>query len=347
MREKTIVCAACEAPDPEIVMIGGLRRTSCRCCHHSQRIDVEPFDYTGFAMGGTGLSAERLAAQADFVATRLGDGARALEIGCAAGDLAQALRRRKTFAAYDGVELSPARDLAAKRLDHVFAKPLEDLLTSGAIAAASYDIVLASHCLEHLDDPSATIAAMQHAMKPDGLVFLETPNRSGHARLPFDDNHSHLHFFGASSLTRLMARHGLEAIAVETGARLDARYSDCLRVLARRHALPAADATLLSSHPALSGVDKLVVWGAGRMVDEMLAPFFDPAQIAFFVDTDVRKQGSLRLGARVRDPSALETGSPWVVLINSLESESAIRAEIAAHHRATVARVIGIAELLD
>jgi len=144
-----------------------------------------------------------------------------------------------------------------------------------------------------------------------------------------------------------MARHGLEAIAVETGARLDARYSDCLRVLARRHALPAADATLLSSHPALSGVDKLVVWGAGRMVDEMLAPFFDPAQIAFFVDTDVRKQGSLRLGARVRDPSALETGSPWVVLINSLESESAIRAEIAAHHRATVARVIGIAELLD
>lgn len=83
------------------------------------------------------------------------------------------------------------------------------------------------------------------------------------------------------------------------------------------------------------------------MVDEMLAPYFDPARIAFFVDTDVRKKGSLRLGARVRDPSALETGSRWVVLINSLESESAIRAEIEAHHRATVTRVIGIAELLD
>jgi SAM-dependent methyltransferase len=382
MREKPIVCAACESPDPEIVMVGGLRRTSCRSCHHSQRIDVEAFDYAGFAMGGTGLAPARLAAQAEFIATRLGDGARALEIGCAAGDLAQELRRRKAFAAYDGVELSPARDLAAKRLDHVFATPLEDLLTSGDIAAASYDIVLASHCLEHLDDPSAMIAAMRRAMNPEGLLFVETPNRSGHARLPFDDNRSHLHFFGASSLTRLLARHGLEAIAVETGARLDARYSDCLRVLARRHTLPAAgaalpaagaalpaagaalpaagaalpaagaappaaDAALLSSHPALAGVDKLVVWGAGRMVDEMLSPYFDPARIAFFVDTDVRKQGSLRLGARVRDPAALEKGSGWIVLINSLESEAAIRAEIEAHHRATVASVIGIAELLD
>ncbi|MGP8245709.1 MAG: class I SAM-dependent methyltransferase [Bryobacteraceae bacterium] len=344
---RQIICAACEATDPEIVVIGGVRRTSCRHCHHSQRIDIEPFDYTRVAMGSTGIAAERLKGQADFIVTRLSDAARALEIGCAAGDLAQALRERRSFATYDGVELSPARQRAAERLDHVFDAPLQSLLASGSIEEASYDVVLSSHCLEHLDDPSATIAAMRRALKPDGLMFIETPNRSGHARLPFDDNRSHIHFFGVLSLTRLLARHGLETVAVETGARLDARYSDSVRVLARAHAAPVVESRLLSDHPKLAGVDKLVVWGAGRMVEEMLEHYFDPQRIAFFIDKDERKHGTLRFGAPVRGPDALAQGANWIVLVNLLEMESAIRAEIAATHSARVARVVSVSELLD
>jgi SAM-dependent methyltransferase len=347
MPESKFLCAACDSPDPEILVIDGLRRTACPSCHHSQRIDIEPFDYAGFAMGGTGLSPVRIESQAEFIARRLGDGARALEIGCAAGGLAQELRRRKSFATYDGVEFSPARDVASKRLDRVFAKPLEDLLESGEIESASYDVVLSSHCLEHLADPGAMIAAMRRAMKPDGLLFVETPNRSGHARLPFDDNRSHIHFFSVSSLTRLLARHGLETVAAETGARLDARYSDSLRLLARRHAIPKADAGLLSGHPLLAGAGKVVVWGAGRMVEEMLAHYFEPERIAFFIDKDARKHGSLRLGAPVLGPDALEQGVGWTVLVNSLEMEPSIRAEIAGHYSGKVARVIGVAELLD
>lgn len=347
MMNGRIVCAACEAADPEIVVIGGLRRTSCPSCHHSQRVDVEPFDYTNFAMGGTGLAPERLAAQADFIAARLQDGARALEIGCAAGDLAQALRQRRSFATYDGVEFSPARERAASRLDHVFNVPLETLISSGAIAAASYDLVLSSHCLEHLDDPSAMIAAMRLALKPDGLLFAETPNRSGHERLPFDDNRSHIHFFSVLSLTRLLSRHGFEVVAAETGARLDARYSDSLRLLAKVHSIPRPDTRLLSNHPALKGVGKVVVWGAGRMVEEMLEHYFDPARIDFFIDKDSRKHGSLRLGRPVRGPDALEKGDNWTVLVNSIEMESVIRAEIDAEHRDHVGCVIGVAELLE
>ncbi len=171
MNDEPLICAACGSANPPIVTIGGLRRTSCPSCHHSQRIDIEPFDYAGFAMGATGIAPARLAAQAAFIATRVPDGARALEIGCAAGDLAQELRRQRTFVAYDGVEFSPAREFAVKRLDRVFAKPLEALLSSGEIEAASYDLVLSSHCLEHLDDPSAMVAAMRSTMKPDGLLF--------------------------------------------------------------------------------------------------------------------------------------------------------------------------------
>jgi SAM-dependent methyltransferase len=341
------ICAACEAADPEVLVIGGLRRTSCHLCHHSQRIDIEPFDYASFAMGGTGLAPERLAGQADFIAARLNDGARALEIGCAAGDLAQALRQRRSFASYDGVEFSPARERAATRLDHVYSVPLETLLSSEIIEPASYDIVLSSHCLEHLDDPSAMIAAMRRALKPDGMIFAETPNRSGHSRLPFDDNRSHIHFFSVLSLTRLLARHDFEVIAAETGARLDARYSDSLRVLAKIREVPKADARLLSNHPSLASVDKVVIWGAGRMVEEILDHYFDPARINFFIDKDARKHGTRRLGAPVRGPEALDEGSSWTVLINSLEMESQIRADIDKNYRAHVGRVIGIAELLE
>ncbi len=341
------ICAACEAADPEVFVIGGLRRTSCPHCHHSQRIDIEPFDYTNFAMGGTGLAPERLAGQADFIAARLKDGARALEIGCAAGDLSQALRQRRSFAAYDGVEFSPARERAATRLDHVYNAPLETLLSSGVIEPASYDIVLSSHCLEHLDDPSAMIAAMRRALKPTGMIFAETPNRSGHSRLPFDDNRSHIHFFSTLSLARLLARHDFEVTAAETGARLDARYSDSLRVLAKSHNVPGADTRLLSDHPSLAGVDKVVVWGAGRMVEEMLEHYFDPARIDFFIDKDARKHGTLRLGRPVRGPDAIDTGSNWTVLVNSLEMEALIRADIDKNYRAHVGRVIGIAELLE
>ncbi|MCW2274710.1 SAM-dependent methyltransferase [Rhodoblastus acidophilus] len=347
MHELPLSCAACGFPVPEVVVIGGLRRTACPSCHHSQRIDVEPFDYQGFAMGGPGRTPERLSAQAGFVTPHLADGARALEIGCAAGDLAQELRRRKTFALYHGVEFSPARDMAATRMDRVFTRPLQDLLASGEIEAGGYDLVLSSHCLEHLSVPSDVVAAMAQAMTPDALLFLETPNRSGHARLPFDDNRSHIHFFGVSSLTRLLARHGLETIAAETGARHDARYSDSLRVLARRPAPLRADPTLLSSHPRLAGVDRIVVWGAGRMVEEMLAYYLDPARIAFFVDKDAAKQGGVRLGAPVRAPEALEAGADWTVLINSLEFEAPIRAEIETRFGGRVDRIVAIAELLE
>jgi SAM-dependent methyltransferase len=221
------------------------------------------------------------------------------------------------------------------------------LLGSRTLGEASYDLVLSSHCLEHLDDPYAMVDAMKQAMKPDGLLFIETPNRSGHARLPFDDNRSHIHFFNAASLTRLMARHGLETLAVESGARLDARYSDSLRLVARRHRPPQPDTTLLTRHPALTGVDKLVVWGAGRMVEELLAHYFDPAHIAFFIDKDEAKQGGWKLGAPVRAPEALAEGDKWTVLINSLEMEQAIRSEIDLRYSAQIARVVSIAELLD
>ena len=86
-------------------MIGGARRGACPECLHEQRIDIEPFDYGSFAMGGTGLAERRLQDQADFIARFLPPGASVLELGCAAGQLAAVLKSRIKLTAYNGIEL--------------------------------------------------------------------------------------------------------------------------------------------------------------------------------------------------------------------------------------------------
>ena len=339
-------CSVCRAPFKRIVTITGLRRSNCEACGHSERIDIERFDYVNHAMGLSGVATDRLTSQADFLAPHLRTGLRAIEIGCASGDLAEALRARVSFARYDGVEFSPSRAAAMKRLDHVYDRPLDELISSGKVERAAYDLALASHCLEHVEDPGALIDAMRDALAPDGALFIEVPNRSGHPRFAFDDNRSHLHFFSVASLSRLLIDRGFQIEAAMTGARFDARYVDSIRAVARRPA-GAGVVRLLSDDPALAGVDQVAVWGAGRMVDEVLAHVFDAARIAYFVDRDPAKQGGALLGKPIVAPAALREDSGRVVLINSLEMEPAIRAQIAADFGDLKLRVIGIAQLME
>lgn len=340
-------CSVCGIPFHEIVTLGGRRRSQCRTCGHSERIDTESFDYGAYGMGSTGVAQERLGAQAAFALQNMPRCARVLEIGCAAGHLARALRERRVFERYDGVEISPLRSEAQKVLDHVYDKPLAELIQSGAIAPNSYDFVIASHCLEHFEDPGAMIDAIGAVLSDDGAIFVEVPNRSGNALLPFDDNLSHIHFFSVSSLSPLLIDRGFQVLAAATGGRLDARYSDSLRLLAEKRWSVENYATMLSDHPVLAGAGKVVLWGAGGMTDELLAHYFDPARIAYFVDRDPAKQGSTRLGATVFSPEALRGDPNRVVVINSLEMEPVIRRQIETDYADLGLRVIGVGSLLE
>jgi SAM-dependent methyltransferase len=48
-----------------------------------------------------------------------------------------------------------------------------------AIADASYDCVLASHCLEHVANPLRALAEWKRVTKPDGFVLLILPHKDG------------------------------------------------------------------------------------------------------------------------------------------------------------------------
>ena len=342
----TVICAACCNPDVSVFTLGKARRARCRECQHEQRVDIETFDYAGFAMGATGGSEARLADQTEFLVRHLSPGLRILECGCATGGLAASLRTRLAISAYHGIELSPARDIAASTIDHLYDAPLPELLRHDRIKAASYGAVITSHCLEHIKDINTEIAGIHTALTHDGTLFIEVPNRSGHPGLPYDDNRSHLHFFSASSLTRLLGRHQLEITALETGAWHDARYPDCIRVIAQRVGpLPATRHTL-SDHPLLRAIDRLIVWGAGRMADEILAHYFDPARIIFFVDKDHRKHGTQCLGRPVQPLEDLRKHPGCTILINSLEYGDTIKTQIDGAFSDVHANIITMSDVL-
>jgi SAM-dependent methyltransferase len=296
-------------------------------------------------MCSLGTSPERLENQIRFFGPFAPPGAVVLEIGCATGELAAAARERLPISRYEAIELSPAADIARTRLDMLHTRPLAELIAGDGIREP-FDLVLMSHVLEHLEDPAAEIAAITRVMKSEAALFLEVPNGAGNRHLPIDDNRSHLHFFGAASLTALLARAGLETVASATGARLDARYADSLQVVARRFRPPRWSRNLLSDRPELAGPEGLVVWGAGSLAEEVLANFFDVGRIDFFIDRDTAKQGQSCLGRMVRAPESLGK-APRTILVNSIDFADQIVGDITQRFPDVPHRLVRIGDLLS
>ena len=338
-------CVVCGGTRIETLASAIGERAYCLACFHGWRTDDPVYAYSNTAMCSLGTSRARLASQIDFFAPFAPRAARILEIGCATGELAAATREALHPARYEAIELSPAGAQAAGRVDRLYTEPLPILLESGAMASR-FDMILMSHVMEHLNDPAAELEAMLRVLAPRGTVFLEVPNGAGHRRLAIDDNRSHLHFFSASSLVRMLANAGLETIATATDVRLDARYADSLQVVARRFETPTWSTTSLSDHPLLAGETGIVVWGAGSLADELLANVFDPGRIDFFIDRDPAKAGTRCLGREVRAPDALGD-EPRTILINSIDFADAIAKDIGLASPGVGHRLVRIGDLLD
>jgi len=341
----SLSCPICASSRTQTMTTAVGERAYCLSCFHGWRTQIDTYSYNATAMCSLGTSDERLMGQVRFFAPFCPPSARVLEIGCATGELAVAVRKELSPARYEAIELSPAGEQARQHLDTLYTRPLRAILANKTVDA-DFDAILMSHVLEHLEDPAAELDAMVRVLAPGGFIFLEVPNRSGHRLLAIDDNRSHLHYFSASSLARLLANFGLESIALETDAILDARYADSLRIVATRFFLPTWDRNMLSRHPSLGSDEKIVVWGAGSLVNEMLANFFEPARIDFFIDTDPAKQGQVLLGRPVRGPESLGR-EPRIVLLNSIDFADAIARDVKTRYPDIAHRLVPMAELLS
>ncbi|MBK7320421.1 bifunctional 2-polyprenyl-6-hydroxyphenol methylase/3-demethylubiquinol 3-O-methyltransferase UbiG [Candidatus Villigracilis affinis] len=103
-----------------------------------------------------------------------------LDVGCGGGILSEALA--KAGAQVTGLDLSEASLQVARQhaqqqglnIEYRYER-VEDLAQK---EAGTYDVVVCMEMLEHVPEPSKVIAACSQALKPGGLAFFSTINRT-------------------------------------------------------------------------------------------------------------------------------------------------------------------------
>lgn len=104
-------------------------------------------------------------------------GLHVLDLGCGGGIFTEALARQG--AVVDGLDVEPGALKAAS--DHAKKEGLSINYVCSAIEdykSKSYDVICCMEMLEHVEQPQAIIHHCQRLLKPGGMLFLSTINRT-------------------------------------------------------------------------------------------------------------------------------------------------------------------------
>ncbi|CAM2007611.1 class I SAM-dependent methyltransferase [Acanthopleuribacter pedis] len=336
----SLVCPVCSSRATDPVTEQNQQFLFCKTCFHLSRHDWQPLPYQNRYLAPT-YTAPRLADQYRFLKPALKEVFHVFELGCADGSFAAYLKAMQpSIKRYEGLEVSPNAVDAEGRLERVYRSWQEmEALSEG------YDLIIASHVLEHLEDPNHCLALFKQLMEPNGWLFIEVPNRSGHPWVDMDLNPGHFHMFNTASLSRLLAQHGFEVVHIASNAWESVRYPDSLRVLAQLYQRPMLRPDRWQ--PRLpEGIESLVIWGAGGMTRELILPHLRAFHIKAVIDRDPSKQGSSLDGIPVYAPEILRSLGPTAVLIASLDYEAEIEAELRGHFDQDVTALIKLSDIL-
>lgn len=135
----------------------------------------------------------------DHIAPRIAPGARVVDIGCGVGDLLVEVRRRQPGITVAGLDFSQrAVDGARAALpDGSFRQFVIDQTLP--YEANSFDVVLCTDVLEHLERPRTVAAELVRICRPGGLVAIVVPDGD------VDQFFGHYWFWNERSLTQLLA----------------------------------------------------------------------------------------------------------------------------------------------
>ncbi len=141
---------------------------------------------------------------------------RVLEVGCGYGYFMEAALRREW--AVEGIELDPqTARRAAKRLGVVVHEG-DGRTALGPLGR--YDLVTASHWLEHVPDPKAALSEVAHHVTPDGLVVARVPDSGSPVALSSGPRWTwfcppvHLFYYSERSIGALASSAGLRVVSV-------------------------------------------------------------------------------------------------------------------------------------
>ncbi|MDR2551570.1 MAG: class I SAM-dependent methyltransferase [Treponema sp.] len=140
----------------------------------------------------------------------------ALDVGCATGALLALLRDRGW--AVRGLEISPPQaEYCRRRSLEVSALSLEQ----AAFPPENFDAILASHLIEHLNDPGNFVREAYRICKPGGRFYVTTPNIAGFQARIFGSRwrsaiFDHLYLFSVKTLRALLEGAGFTVEKIRT-----------------------------------------------------------------------------------------------------------------------------------
>jgi 2-polyprenyl-3-methyl-5-hydroxy-6-metoxy-1,4-benzoquinol methylase len=134
-----------------------------------------------------------------------------LDIGAATGVLLDVFKEAgwKTY----GIEPSESAHLAQKKGHTIFNTPLEETHIT-----QKFDVIIANHVLEHIENPKHFLDLAQKLLKKDGILYIDVPNFGGvrsrvmMSNWPYLLPTEHVHHFTLKSLSYLLETSGFEVV---------------------------------------------------------------------------------------------------------------------------------------
>jgi SAM-dependent methyltransferase len=319
-----MTCPCCKGADVQEFTDNGSGYRCQNCAHVWREATLSASYYAACA----GRNENRLDLEKKYtdrincITRYLRPGQRVLEIGCADGTFGAQVKQQLTIT-YVGIEPSPDVRLATRRLDKVH------LTLAGELDLPPFDLLLAFHVLEHIEDIAAEIGHWRRLCHPDARLIVEVPHHAGNRLLGNDRHPEHLHQFSLASLASLLAHAGLTIVEASTGHFESAVYNDSLRIVARLEATPEQNRQELLARFAASLAGPFVIYGVGGDFRNYVEPLLGELPVAALCDGSTERQGKVIGQHRVAayDPAAL-AGLP--ILIASTRHAGDIRKSLLA-----------------
>ena len=119
------------------------------------------------AIGGRKAKAEKIAAILAAAGRPLKPTDDVLDLGCGSGEIAEYLDSRARVTCAD----------AQDQRTHGLNLPFHLVVGEMPFAPNQFDVVISNHVIEHTGDPAAHLSEIHRVLKPNGVVYLATPNR--------------------------------------------------------------------------------------------------------------------------------------------------------------------------
>ncbi len=267
-----------------------------------------------------------------------------VDIGCASGGLLRSLHNLGYTNLY-GIDPSPSCVAQTNQVPGVEA--FVGSLSQMPEALKPFDCIVLSHVLEHVKDLQPVLKHLRMLLKPDGLLYVETPDATRYTEYmfaPFQEfNTEHINHFSLIGMTNLLQRCGFAptrfgtkiallapnvpypalfvfatpstpTMIVEKDEELKGHLIDYIAI--SRRAMDEIDALLQS---VLAQTPEVLMWGTGQLVMKLLAETsLADAEIVAFIDSNPIYQGMSLRGIPILAPNQVRPSMTPIIIASTM-----------------------------